>query len=147
MKELAVEGEVMYNITHVRRPTHRRPQAQARSRTPSASPGAHARGTREAREGRTVGSASKVSGRMGFIQLAFLRAACAAADEEGTRRLRSSLRCFRIQAKAASLNLNVETTREERTVLNCLRKRIRANGYPASVRRRRLGMRSSRRSW
>lgn len=91
----------MYNITHARRPTHRRSEADARGRAPGRPSEARPRGTCEARRYRVVGGAAEVRGRMGVVDvLPHLRAARTASHERGARELQSGIRGVRTQAPA-----------------------------------------------
>ena len=91
----------MYNITHARRPTDRRPEANARGRTPGGPPDACARGAREARGHWLIGGVAKVLGRVGFVDLPTrLGAPRTTSHERRARELRSSLRCVWTQTQA-----------------------------------------------
>ena len=94
----------MYNITHARRPTDRRPKANARGGTPGGTPDACARGAREARGHWLVGGAAKVLGRVGFVDLSTrIAAPRTTSHERRARDLRPSLRWSQTQAtKTAS---------------------------------------------
>jgi hypothetical protein len=100
-KALARARQIMYNITHARRPTYRGSQADAGGRAPSRSSDACSRGTCEARGRWLVGGASKVPGRMDQVLVSQVRATGTASHERGARDLRPSLRRVRIQAAAA----------------------------------------------
>src|SRR3990172_3807073 len=90
----------MYNITHGRRPTHRRSQADPRGRAPGRPSDARTRGTCQARGCWLVGGAAQVRGRVGFVNALppYVRATPTASHDKGARNLRSGLRGVRTQA-------------------------------------------------
>jgi hypothetical protein len=111
MKALAKRELVMYNITCVRRPTDRRPETDARSRTPGRAPVTCARGACEARGHRALGGTAQVRGRVGLVTVnpsCLVGAPRTAAHGKGARELRSGLRGVWTQAEttqAAAVNL------------------------------------------
>ena len=89
----------MYYIIHARRPTDRRPEADARGRTPGRSSNACAQGTREARGYRFIRGATQVRGRVGLVTPR-VGATRTASHERRSRNLRSGLRRVWTQAQA-----------------------------------------------
>ena len=139
MIALAKPERIMYNITRARRPTDRRPEADAGGRTPRRLPDACTQGTREARGYRVVGGAAEVRGRVGLDVLPpCVRAPRTASHERGARELRSGLRGVWTQAQApqaaSAVNFThawaAEKTKDEdnkSAFTICLRNRIRPN--------------------
>ena len=89
----------MYNIIHARRPTDRRPEADARGRTPGRPSNACAQGAREARGYRFIRGDTEVRGRVGLVTPR-VGATRTASHERRARNLRSGLRRVWIQAQA-----------------------------------------------
>ena len=89
----------MYNIIHARRPTDRRPKADARGRTPGRSSNACAQGARETRGYRFIRGATQVRGRVGLVTPR-VGATRTASHERRSRNLRSGLRRVWTQAQA-----------------------------------------------
>ncbi len=98
----------MYNIIHARRPTDRRPEADARGRTPGHPSNACAQGAREARGYRFIRGATEVRGRVGLVtpQVGATRTA---SHERRARNLRSGLRRVWTQAQANQTASTVTT--------------------------------------
>ena len=89
----------MYNIIHARRPTDRRPEADARDRTPGRPSNACAQGARQARGYRFIRGDTEVRGRVGLVTPR-VGATRTASHERRARNLRSGLRRVWIQAQA-----------------------------------------------
>ena len=89
----------MYNIIHAWRPTDRRPEDDARGRTPRRPSNACAQGAREARGYRFIRGATQVRGRVGLVTpcVGATRTAC---HERRARNLRSGLRRVWTQVQA-----------------------------------------------
>jgi hypothetical protein len=94
--------QIMYNVIHAWRPTYRRSQTHAGGRAASRSSDECPRGACEGRGRWLVGGASKVSGRMGLLEVFTLNARrqAAATHERGARDLRPGIRGIRLQTAA-----------------------------------------------
>jgi hypothetical protein len=104
MNALAKRKLVMYNITRAWRPTDRRPEADARGRTPGRAPVTCARGACEARGYRALGGTAEVRGRVDLVNVNpswLVGAPRTAAHGRGARELRSGLRGVRPQAQTS----------------------------------------------
>jgi hypothetical protein len=92
----------MYNVIHAWRATHRRSQTHAGGRAARRSSDEYPRCACEARGCWLVGGASKVSGRMGLLEVLTLnaRGQAAATHERGARDFRPGLRGIRLHTAA-----------------------------------------------